>query len=254
VTGGEVAYCLLDARGDVIAHQARDRPFYAASTMKLAVAVAVARAVDAGRVSWSDAIEARRSFASTVLGAGIFSMNPDDRDEEMSADGSTLSVLELVRAMITRSSNEATNLLLEVVGIPAAAEVWAGVDPGSRLERLIGDVAAQAEGATNEVTPFGLAQLLHLAVTGRLVSPESTGVIIEALMAQEFPCIAEILPDGTVWGSKSGWVEGIEHDVGFCGDPTGDALMVLAVCTEGFPERQGRAEIRRIAGTLLRQM
>lgn len=249
-----VGYCLLDVRGRVIAQQTQDRPFYAASTMKLAVMVAVAQAVDAGHASWSDGIEVRRSFESAAPGAGSFSMSADDTDEALPADGTTATVRELVEAMIARSSNEATNLLLGMVGIPAAAAVWPAIDPSCRLERLIGDAAAQARGATNEVTPSGLARLLHLIVTGRLASQAATEIMIDALQRQEFPRIAEVLPARAVWGSKSGWVPGIEHDAAFVGDPAGDDLVVLAVCTQGLSEQQGRATIRQVAEGLLDRM
>lgn len=179
-------------------------------------------------------------------------MHPDDRDERMPANGNKLTVLELVHAMIRRSSNEATNLLVEMVGLPAAASIWTtGGGAGCRMERLIGDVAAQANGATNEATPYGLARLLHGIVTGHLTSPGSAGVLIDTLMGQEFPCIAEVLPKGTAWGSKSGWVEGTELDVAFLGSPLGGHVKVLAICTEGFQGRQARPEIQRTAISLL---
>ena len=93
--------------------------------------------------------------------------------------------------------------------------------------------------------------LMRAIVTGDAGSPESTAIMIAALRAQEFPVIASVLPAGTAWGSKSGWVPGIEHDVAFLGEPGGDGLRVLAVCTEGFAGRSGRESIREIAAALL---
>jgi len=76
-------------------------------------------------------------------------------------------------------------------------------------------------------------------------------VMVDTLRGQEYPRIAEVLPAGTVWGSKSGWVPGIEHDVAFVGEPGSPDLRVLAVCTRGYPGRDGRREIHRVAASLL---
>jgi beta-lactamase class A len=221
--GGEarrVGYCLLDADGRVLAAEGADGVFYAASTIKLAVMAAVARAVDAGQLGWGTPL------AGTVR--------------------------ELVMDMIARSSNEATNVLAARVGLGAVARVLTDAGAtGCRMERLIGDQAATAAGLTNEVTPLGLARLLHAVVTGALTSAESRGVMLEALRAQEFRVIAAEVAAGVDVGSKSGWVEGIDHDAAFVGSPGDAGFVVLAVCTAGFPGRGGRREIRRVAASVL---
>lgn len=246
------AYCLLDAGGRVLASREPDRSFYAASTIKLGVMAAVARLVDAGRLAWDSPVEVRSSFASGVPGAGWFELSADDRDLRMPPDGSLLSVRALTEAMIARSSNEATNLLVGVIGLPeVAVALEAAGASGCRMQRLIGDTAAQASALTNEVTPRGLATLMRAIVTGGVASAESTAVMVGALRAQEFPVIAEVVPAGTVWGSKSGWVPGIEHDVAFIGEPGSPELRVLAVCTEGFADRSGRSAIGEVARSSL---
>jgi beta-lactamase class A len=245
-------FCLLHADGRVLAQGGEDRPFYAASTIKLAVMVAAARLVDAGQLGWDDGVVVHSSFRSGVAGAPAFTVPPEDRDERMPADGTTMTVRALVQAMIGRSSNEATNLLVERVGLPAVSRVLADADAiGCRMERLIGDTAARDAGLSNEVTPLGLARLMLRVVTGGLASPAGTAVMVETLRGQEFPVIAEVLPPGVAWGSKSGWVPGIEHDVAFLGVPGTAELRVLAVCTEGHPGRDGRTEIHRVARALL---
>ncbi|GAA4159425.1 serine hydrolase [Gryllotalpicola daejeonensis] len=214
-----VAYCLLDATGRVLAADGEHDVFYAASTIKLAVMAAAAHAVDAGELSWSTPLPQ--------------------------------PVRSLVMDMIARSSNEATNVVAARLGLAAISRVLAdaGAD-GCRMERLIGDEAATAAGLTNEVTPLGLARLLHAIVTGRLTSPESREVMLEALRAQEFAVIGDEVRPGVGWGSKSGWVDGIDHDVAFVGSPDGD-FVVLAVCTSGFAGREGLGEIRRVAASVL---
>jgi beta-lactamase class A len=141
------------------------------------------------------------------------------------------------------------------VGLGAVATVLADAGArGCRMERLIGDQAATAAGLTNEVTPLGLARLLHAVVAGALTSAASREVMLEALRAQEFRVIAAEVATGVDVGSKSGWVEGIDHDAAFVGVPGAagcDGFVVLAVCTAGFPRRTGRREIRRVAASVL---
>lgn len=247
-----LAYCLLDAAGDVVVRHHATDPFYAASTIKLAVMAAAARAVDVGELAWGETIIARRVFHSAVPGAGEFTMPPGDRDGRLPATGSPMTARDVVRAMIGRSSNEATDMLVDRLGLPAVAAALgdAGIDDCA-MGRRIGDAAAAAAGATNTVSAGGLARLMHAIVTGALASPDATAVMRDCLQRQEHPCIAEVLPPGARWGSKSGWVDGIEHDVAFVGDPESTGLKVLAVCTSGFLGRTGRREIRRVARALL---
>jgi len=217
-----VAYCLLGQDGRIIVAQDSLEPFYAASTIKLAVMATAARAVDAGELAWDVPIEAQ---------------------------GPT--VRELVADMIELSSNEATNVLARRLGFASITEVLSDADAeGCRMERLIGDRAATDAGLTNEVTPAGLARLLWSIVTGRLSSPASRELMVEQLRRQQFPVIADVLAPGTPWGSKSGWVDWIDHDAAFVGSPS-DRFLVLAVCTAGFPGREGLAEIRRVAASVL---
>nr|MBA3801050.1 serine hydrolase [Geodermatophilaceae bacterium] len=56
------------------------------------------------------------------------------------------------------------------------------------------------------------------------------------------------VPDGVPFGSKSGEVDGIRHDVAFVGEPGPDALVV-AVCTRGY-EVAGAEEALRTIGSL----
>lgn len=246
------AYCLVDAAGDVCADRDADRPFYAASTIKLAVMLAVARAVDAHALRWDATLPSRRVFRSAVSRAGDFTMSPDDRDERLPPAGTPMSVRGVVRAMIDRSSNEATDMLVDLVGLPAVADALRDAHAADCvMQRRIGDVAAAESGLTNTVTARGLAYLMHAIVTGALATPAATAEMVDALRRQELACIGDVLSNGTVWGSKSGWVDGIEHDVAFVGDSTAAAGVVLAVCTAGYPGRTGGAEIRRIARALL---
>ena len=247
-----VATCLLELGADGSVHEVAAQeagvPVYAASTLKAAVMVAVHRAVDAGRLSLADRVVVRRRFASGVEGGDEFGFgDPDDRDPGLPQDGAEATLAQLVHRMIVVSSNEATNLVLEVVGFEAVAEALAACGcTDSRVERLIGDLAARAAGLSHVTTARDLARILAAIGTGRAASAEACALMRDTLRAQEFPEIGTVLPTGTRWGSKSGWVDGILHDVALV-EPDVGCAWVLAVCTRGYEEAQARTAIRALA-------
>jgi beta-lactamase class A len=249
LAGTRVAWVLTDMNGRPLAAHQPDEVFYAASTMKVAVLIAVFREVDRGAIRLDRPVRIANTFSSAI-GGSAFSLDPDDVDHEL-ADlvGDSLSVLELAERMITVSSNEATNLLLELVGFGAVAEVLEELGARrSRVERLIGDQAARSEGATNEVTPADLARLMTGIASDRAATPQSCKAMVETLLRQRYrEEIAAALPAGTPVASKNGWVDGILHDAGLIW-PEDAPPFCLVVCTEGFPDQESaRAVIRDVA-------
>ncbi|WP_308467665.1 serine hydrolase [Rathayibacter soli] len=246
-----IAYSLCDALGRPLVERNPDAVFYAASTIKLAVLLAVMRAVDAGSVDIEENLDCPRLFASGAC-APDFVVAPDDADPNYPKDGAQLSVSRLLRMMISRSSNEATNVLVDRIGLPAIAEALRKCGAlVSKMERLLGDVAAADTGLTNEVSARDLTAIMRCVVGGELTTPKSTEVMRTLLSAQEHVRIGNAVPDGIDWGSKSGDVPGIEHDVAFVGDPNGSSTHYLAVCTRGYEPVQGRELIACVASALL---
>src|SRR5690349_12672209 len=93
-----------------------DATFHAASTMKVPVMMEIFREVAAGKLSLNQRIAIKNDFASIVDGSH-YSLTPDS-DSEVSLYtriGQTETIRELVRLMITVSSNLAANLLIERV-------------------------------------------------------------------------------------------------------------------------------------------
>src|SRR5262249_29208104 len=101
-----------------------DRWFHAASTIKVAVLLAVFRAADEGRFRLDEPLHVRNRFFSAAAGSP-FRLSPDrDATPELyTAIGRTAKISSLAHAMICGSSNLATNLLLEFVGVEYARAV-----------------------------------------------------------------------------------------------------------------------------------
>lgn len=260
LTSGEgpapfVAYRLATAEGEVLAERDPDEIFTPASTLKLAVLVAVARALEDGALRLDQEEPVVRSWPSDYDGTPFdFGYDPDEVDPAWPAAGSPISVGEILERMITVSSNEATNMAYDLVGKDAVAAVFA--DAGcthSALGRKYGDMlAAQHFGRVSYCTAGDLATLMGATVRGDLLGVQWTRYVTELLARQQDRVIGGVVPAGTPWGSKSGWVDGIRHDVAYIGEP-GPGALVLGVCTRDFPDWPSAvAAIRALADVALR--
>ncbi|PUB22227.1 beta-lactamase class A [Promicromonospora sp. AC04] len=246
-----VAYRIARASGEVLAARQDDLDFYAASTVKLAVLVAAARELDAGTASLDEACTATRTFTSQVPGAGEYTIEPDDVDGGLPPDGTPMPLGDVLDRMITVSSNEATNIVAERVGLAAVNQALA--DAGatrSVFGRKYSDLAAEQAGASHRTTAADLCLLMSAVVTGRLAGPEWTAWMCELLGRQTDRQLTAAVPapgePGAVpFGSKSGWVDGIRHDVAFVGEPGPDAL-VIAVCTRGYDEQAAEETLKSL--------
>ncbi len=230
-----VAYCVRRASGAVLAERLADEEFYAASTVKLAVLAAAARALEAGTVSLETSLPSADTFQSEAPGAPDFHIDPDDLDEGMPPPGTPMPLADVIERMIVVSSNEATNMVIELVGRDAAnaALADAGATSSSFGRKYSDLAAAKALGGSHRATARDLATLMAAIVTGKLASPEWTAWMTQMLGRQDDRQLTAHVPDGVPFGSKSGWVDGIRHDVAFIGEPGPDALVV-AVCTRGY--------------------
>lgn len=257
-TSTAVAHCLLDADGEVLAAEQPDRPFYAASTIKLHVLAAALHAVGTGDLAFEQEHRSRRSFRGAD--GAEFTLGGDHLDPTHPADGAPITVRELMVRMIDRSSNEATDHLVQLLG---AGDPQAGLEAvgaqiqrlglqGTRVGRLIGDASALAAGATNETTAADLARTMRALVSpGSEASAQGRDLARQALRAQRIRIIADALRPGVDAGSKSGWVEGYRHDVAFIGDPDGAEVRHLAVLTAGLEQQRADEHIRGLTAQLL---
>jgi beta-lactamase class A len=211
-------------------------PHYAASTMKLPLVIAAFRRVVRGELDLDAAVPVTGTFGSVLDGSPFQLDETDDQDPgTWAAVGGTRTLRELADAAITLSSNIATNLLVDVVGLAEVAEVLriVGCSPATVVGRGIEDAVARAAGISNLVTAADLG-LVMAAVGRREPSLGGDAVLapVEELLArqQHVDQVPAGLPPGTPTASKSGWIPGVSHDVALV-RPEGEEPFVLAVCT-----------------------
>jgi beta-lactamase class A len=229
-----------------------DTVFHAASTMKVPVMIEVLRRAQAGAFSLDQEILLVNQFASLADGSP-FSLNmADDGDSVLYGKiGERVKIRELLQRMIVRSSNLATNQLIELVG---AANVTATARSlgATRLSVLRGveDQKAFDKGMINTTTSADLATLLEGIEKGTVLSSSSSNEMREILLAQEFnEKIPAGLPPGTKVAHKTGEITAVSHDAAVVYPPNRKPY-VLVVLTKGIRESSASstliADISRI--------
>jgi beta-lactamase class A len=233
-----------------------DRWFHAASTIKVAVLLAVFRAADEGRLRLDDSLHVRNRFLSAADGSP-FHLKPDSdaMPELYEAIGRTAKISALAEAMISSSSNLATNLLLDFLGVEYARKVLRDAQVGGvELRRGVEDNAAHERGINNEATANGLLTLLS-AVRGDFLSSESREQAIRILLEQRFnSMIPAGLPAHATVAHKTGEISTACHDIGIVYLPEREPYIAV-ILTEFDPEQEGRREsVAAISKLIYRSM
>ena len=217
----DVGIAALDLKtGDLISVRG-DEPFPMASTVKIAVAANYLAQVEHGRRSLDDTISGR-------------------------------SARSLMSAMIIRSDNHATDLLLRDLGGPKTLQSWLDQKQisGLRIDRNISQLLnspRDLRDVRNSSTPRAMVELLRRIDSGELLAPSSRSYLL-GLMGR---CqtgknrMRALLPAGTHVEHKTGTLSGLTTDVGFITLPTGRRIAVAFFARYGSDRPRTIAEAAR---------
>jgi len=205
--------------------------FYAASTIKVPIAMAVLWLVDHGRLTLDETIAYQPEDFQAGTGILQTTIRPGDR----------ISVRRLLELMITVSDNIARNMLERYIGSGTIRQYMLGLG-----------VAPAYDPLETPVTPSGMNQVLIALDSGRSgLSPESTRMLIrwmeEAVFRQRIP---RYLPENVVAATKIGSRDDEFHDIGLVYAPA--RSFAISVFTKGLPEAQAEELIGRIAEAVYR--
>lgn len=215
-----------------------DTAFHPASTIKVCVMMEAFHQAANGELSLEDLIPVKNRFQSIADGTP-FSLKPED-------DGETdlynyirkrLPLRDLIVRMIIRSSNLATNLIIEKVGARRVTQFMyeLGV-PDLLVLRGPEDNRAFAMGLNNSATARGLMQILLALARGKVVNPAASAEMVDILKQQRFnEGIPARLSLGVDVAHKTGWNEKMYHDAAIV-YPPGRAPYVLVILTQGLSE------------------
>ena len=194
-----------------------DTPFHAASTMKLAVLLAVERQITRGELTGDAPVHVRNKFMSIVDRRPYMLEVSRDGDPDLYVHlGRTMTVDQLAYEMITTSSNFATNLLVDVVGVPVIQRALQELNiEGIKVIRGVEDQAAFEAGLNNEVTANGLLKILRLISDRKAYSPEASARMLQILLDQRSKGgIPAGLPEAARVAHKTGNISTVHHDAG----------------------------------------
>jgi beta-lactamase class A len=217
----------------VFSHES-DRWFHAASTVKVPILLTLFQAAEQGKIRLEDRLHVRNRFRS-IADRSIFRVGRE-RDADASVHrrvGRSMKLIELAEPMITRSSNLATNLLLEFLSPELVRQTIheAGID-GADVVRGVEDNAAFDRGMNNRMTARGLVQLFRLLRDDHLFPESARRQMLDILFAQEFNSMLPAgLPDCAQVAHKTGEISTCTHDAGLVLLP-GRRPYAVAVLTE----------------------
>lgn len=218
-----------------------DHYFHAASTMKLAVLLGVFREVARGELALDAEVHVRNRFTSIVNQEPFMLDLARDADPNVYGQlGKTMTVRDLAYWMITKSSNLATNLLVDVIGIQTVQLALDELDiDGVRVLRGVEDQRAFAAGLNNEVTANGLLKLLRLIADGKAYSQAVCDEMLDIMLEQQYRSgIPAGLPKAARVAHKTGNISTVHHDAGIV-YLENRKPYVLVILTQFEPE-QGR--------------
>jgi len=220
-SGAEVAvyFKTLDGRAEWSVRA--DDPFHAASTMKIPVMIELFHQVQQGKLKLDDTLIVKNEFHSIVDGSVYTLSAGDDSEADLyKAEGQPSSLRDLCELMITSSSNLATNLLIEKLGVDniRATVHRLGADGmpnsmGMNILRGVEDGKAFEKGLNNTTTAKALGLLLQAIAEGQAADPASSKTMLAILERQKFnEAIPAGLPPGTLVAHKTGEITKIHHD------------------------------------------
>jgi beta-lactamase class A len=246
--GPLVSVWLADVDGTVRQAQNVNQQHYAASLVKVPIALAAYRLHERGDLDLDAVVPVHADFASAVAGERFATTEAYDQDPETWA-AAEAPLRELVARSLTHSGNLAANLVLEQVGLAEVAAVLAaaGCSPMTEVARGIEDVPAAEAGLTNLVTAHDAGRLLAGIADGTLASAESCRELEQALTRQRHrDGIPLGLPEGVHVANKSGWVDGVRHDIALV-RPDDRPAFVLAILTTGLDDDEAEWRISELA-------
>lgn len=251
-TGAEFALAYRELGADFEIMLNPDREFHAASMMKVPVMVRLYRMADVGTLDLDAPLPVRNEFVSIYDGSAYSLTWDDDSDSTLYAlAGDAVPTRELIDLMIARSSNLATNILIELADPDSIAVMLEEFGAqGMKVLRGVEDTPAYRHGMNNTTSARGLLELYTALGRGRAASPAATAEMLDILLGQEFnDAIPAGLPAGVPVAHKTGWIPEIDHDGGIV-FPTGGSPYVLVILTRGVEDeavtRAAAADVSRM--------
>lgn len=191
--------------------------FHAASTMKTPVMIELFKKKYNGEISFEDSLQIKNEFKSIVDGSKFALSSFDDSDEIIYKKlGKYVSIRELISAMITKSSNFGTNLLIDYINVKNINKTMRDMGAENiNVLRGVGDLKAFDKDLNNTTSAKDLLVIYEKLAMGSFINPSISNEMVEILKNQVYKdIIPKYLPDNVEVAHKTGWISGVRHDSG----------------------------------------
>ncbi|RLD23796.1 MAG: serine hydrolase [Bacteroidetes bacterium] len=209
--------------------------FHAASTMKVPVMIELYKQAQEAKFSLDDSILVKTEFVSIVDGS-LYTMDVDEDSETILYEkvDSMLPIRELMYHMITKSSNLATNILIELVDAKKVTATMRDLGaPDIEVLRGVEDLKAFDSGLSNSTTAYDLMKILEAIGMEKIINEEACGEMMNVMFDQQFnKIIPSQLPSEVKVAHKTGSITGVQHDAGIIVLPTGHKYVLVLLSKE----------------------
>lgn len=217
----DVGVAAIDLKSGEMVSVNGSQPFPMASTVKIAVAANYLAQVENGRRSLDDRISGR-------------------------------SARSLIEAMMIRSDNHATDILMRDLGGPKTLQSWLDQHglSGLRIDRNIAQLLRSKRDlwdVKDSATPHAMVTLLQKLDSGALLRPQSRSYLLDVMSRCKTGKnrIRGLLPAWTRVENKTGTLSGLSTDVGFITLPDGRRVAVAFFARGGSNRPRAIAEAAR---------
>jgi beta-lactamase class A len=179
--------------------------FPQASSIKIHILAELYHQAEQGKYRLSDVLPL--PAAVRVGGSGILN--------ELGESSVSMSIRDYAVLMVVLSDNTATNLLIQQVGMDNVTRfLQSNGAVKTKLQRVMMDVKAAAEGRENIGTPKEVLMILEKMYRGEIVSRKASEEMLKILQKPKEGPIRAGVPGGIEVANKEGDVEGVRCDVG----------------------------------------
>lgn len=213
-----------------------DKKVLSASMIKLLILAELMKKIFENKFSLSD----------TVMMANFMKIGGDGVLKELNT-GHHFTLKELATLMIIVSDNQATNILIDFLGMENINQLGKELDlKETFLGRKMMDAEARKKGYDNYTCADDISLLLKLIYQEKLINKEASQLMLDILLRQQQgERIQRYLPSDIKIAHKCGDLDNLENDGGIIW--IGDKAYILAVLTNGMPNLQCKQTIGKIS-------
>jgi len=215
---GTFGVMVYDVTSDQVRYtQNEHESFYAASTIKLAIALTLYDMALRGTIDLTEQLVLKAE--DIVPGTGHL---------QFEEPGTAYSLRELCARMIYDSDNTASNMLLTRIGFDQVNTLMAELGASdTRVETLFFSGIPYLAGRDIRSTPADLARISSIILWRAERAPSSTLDVLDAMFRTvDRSKMSALLPPEAVVMHKIGVIPGMEHDVGIVVTPAGRRYIV----------------------------